>query len=80
MNSMAEVHYTIRFEEEARRRAQQTKLEQGQWEWWMAAANAPRRSRGLSIRQAAVSVGDFLSGLRCQLESRFASQPAATAC
>lgn len=80
MNSMAEVQYAIRFEAEAQRRVLQTKLEQGRWEWWMAAAAVPRRPRGLSIRQVAISFGDFLSGLRCQFESRFASQPAATAC
>ena len=80
MNSLAEVHYVVRFETEAQNRDLQTKREQDRWAWWMAAASAPRRARGWSIRQVAVRLGDFVGGLRCQLESRFASEPAATAC
>lgn len=80
MNSMAEVQYVVRFELEAQHRNLQTEREQDRWAWWMAAASEPRRARGAGIRQLAVSLGDYLAGLRCQLESRFASEPAATAC
>ena len=80
MNSLAEVQYTVRFELEAQRRYPQTKREQDQWKWRMAAAAAQRRPTGLGIRQVAVGLGDFVAGLRCQLERRFASESAAAAC
>ena len=81
MNSMAEVQYVVQFELEAQNRALQTEREQDRWAWWMAEAYASRGAKQESrIRRVAVWLDDVVAGLRCQLESRFASEPVATAC
>ena len=81
MNSMAEVQYVVQFETEIRSPYLQARRERERQEWWFAAAPASRGStREWSIRRAAVWLGDTVDGLRCQLESRFSSEPAATAC
>jgi hypothetical protein len=46
----------------------------------IAAAVWPRRAKESRIRRVAVRLGDIVVGLRCQVQSRFASEPAATAC
>jgi hypothetical protein len=46
----------------------------------IAAAVRPRRAKESRIRRVAVRLGDIVAGLRCQVQSRFASEPAATAC
>lgn len=77
MNSLAEVQYAVRFETENHRRDLQAAREQDRRAWWIAAASG---SRGAGIRQVAVRLGDLIAELRCQVESRLASEPAATAC
>ena len=81
MNSLAEVQYTMQFELEAQRRELQTKREQDRWKWWMAAASTSQGAKKESrIRRVAVWTGDFVAGLRCQLESRLSSEQVAAAC
>ncbi len=81
MNSMAEVQYVVQFETEIRSPYLQARRERYRQAWWFAAASASRGAkREWPIRRAAVWLGDIVAGLRCQLESRFASEPAATAC
>ena len=46
----------------------------------IAAALRPRRTKESRIGRVAAQLGDFVAGLRCRLESRYASEPAATAC
>ena len=46
----------------------------------LAAASRPRKERMFGVRRMAVRLGDLVAGLRCRLESRWASEPAATPC
>ena len=49
----------------------------------MARLAAAGRSKGERVSGSwhmAVQVGDYVARLRCQLQSRFASEPGATAC
>jgi hypothetical protein len=81
MNSMAEVQYVVQFETEIRSPYLQARRERDRQAWWFAAASASRgAARESRIRRAAAWLGDTVDGLRCQLENRFSSEPAVTAC
>ena len=81
MNSMAEVQYVVQFETEIRSPYLQARRERARQAWWFAAASPSRGAQRESpVRRAAVWLEDMAAGLRCQLESRFSSEPAATAC
>jgi len=49
----------------------------------MARLAAAGRSKGQGVsggRRLAVQLGDYVAGLRCLVQSRFATEPGATAC
>ena len=76
MNSYAEMH----FETHIRKRGLPYESE-GKQIARIAASLRPRREKKESrIRHLAVWLGDLIAGLQCRLESRFASEPAATPC
>ena len=76
MNSYAQGN----FETQLRRRGLPYESE-GKQVARMAASLRPRRAKKTSrIRLVAAWLGDFVTGLRCQLESRLASKPAPTPC
>jgi hypothetical protein len=82
MNNLAAVH----LEMQARKRNEQYETEREQRTSLYTLFRAPvaedstiRHMAG-RLGELTVGLGDFLAGLRCQLQSRFASEPAATAC
>ena len=46
----------------------------------LAAAGHSKGKRVSGSRHVAAQVGDYVARLRCQLQGRFATEPAATAC
>ena len=82
MDSLTQVHHTVLFETETRSRHLHAQREQDRVARWTAALSASRGARrsGTGIRQVAIRLGDLVAELRCQLESRFTSEPAATPC
>jgi hypothetical protein len=81
MNTMDEVQYVVRFEAETGRPHLRAARERDRLAWWSSASAASRGAeRESPIRRVAVRLGDFVAGLRCQLESRFAPEPVTTAC
>jgi hypothetical protein len=82
MNNLAAVHLEML----ARKRNEQYETEREQRESLYTLFRAPvaedsavRHMAG-RLGEFAVGLGDVVAGLRCQLQSRFASEPAATAC
>ena len=76
MNSHAEMH----FETQIRSRGFPYESE-GKQVARIAASLRPLRARKESrIRHVAIWLGALIAGLRCRLESRLASEPAATPC
>ena len=80
MNHLADAHRVVLYELETVRPNLQAVREQDRRAWWIAAASGSRDAKESRIRRVAVQLGDLLAGLRCQLESSLASEPAATAC
>ena len=80
MNSLADAHRVVLFEMENRRPDLHAVREQDRRAGWIAALSAPQDERESRIRRVAVQLGDFVAGLRCQLESRFATEQQAVAC
>lgn len=66
---------------EMKLRQQDLRSEAGQDGWARQAAGARVSGQTLDgIRRTAVRLGDIVAGLRCQLQSRFASDLEAAAC
>lgn len=53
---------------------------QGEQAGWLAPVPRPRGTQESSVQRMAVRLGDVVAEVRCQLQSRFASEPVATAC
>ena len=72
MNSLADLHA----EQQLRRRGCPYENERERMARIVAASRS-RDAKESRIRGMAVRLGDFVAGLRCQLQSRFASEPVA---
>ena len=75
MNDYALIHNETRF----RSRGLPYESEGRQVARLAAAVRLPRAKES-RIRRVAARLGEFVSWLRCQLQNRFASNPAATPC
>jgi hypothetical protein len=75
MNTFADVL----FEMQLRTDSLQAEAQEERWSR-LAAAGRSQAKRDLSMRRMAVRLGDYVSGLRCLLQSRFAADTAPTAC
>ena len=75
MNSLADLH----FEQQIRRRGDPYETERERFASLVAASRS-RDAQESRIRRMAVRLSDYVAGLRCQLQSRFALEPAADAC
>ena len=75
MNSLADLH----FEQQLRRKGYPYENERERMARIIAASRS-RDAKESRIRRLAVRLGGFMAEVRCQLESRLASEPAATAC
>jgi hypothetical protein len=69
----------VLLEMEMRQKSLEAEARQERWAR-LAAAGRAHKVREPGIGRMAVRLGDFVAGLRCQLQNRFASDPAATAC
>lgn len=75
MNTFAD----ILFEMQLRTSSLQDEAKQERWSK-LAAAGRSQAEREMGIRRMALRFGDYVTGLRCMLQRRFASEPGATAC
>lgn len=74
MNTFADMLFEMEI------RTHDLRAEREEDRWARIAAESRSGSRGWGFRRLAVQLGDYLSGLRCLLQSRFATDAGANAC